>query len=1389
MRLFSTARGPLALVLFTLVLFLWPLAAFAGRLHPRLAEQLAALAPGQAAPVIVELVSQADPAAAVARAAAQSRRGRARAVVDALQDVANRTQPPLLALLAREQALGNATWVVPLWVFNGIAITATEPLIRRLAARPDVWEVRPDDAIPPPGPTPAVVTPSGTDTEWNIAGIRAPDVWALDPRFNGEGSLVGSFDTGVDITHPDLAPRYRGDHGISWFDPYGEHVAPFDPNGHGTHTTGTAVGGDTGGTGIGVAPGARWIAAKAWNDAGVGLISAFHQIFQWFLAPGGDTSNAPDVVNSSWALSAAGCVSEFVPDIQAFRAAGIFPAFAAGNSGPQAGSVRSPGAYPESFAVGAIDALDGIADFSSEGPSPCDGSVKPDVSAPGVSIRSAVPGGYAVFSGTSMATPHVTGAVAVLRSINPALGVEELEDVLRRGAIDLGASGADNAFGAGRLDLFASAQIVRDRAGLPVVTITATSAAAEAAQAAGRFTVSRSGDAEGALTVRYTVGGTATAGSDYVALTGNVTIPAGAAATTIPVIPVDDSLSEPDETVVVTLAADPAYVIGTPGSAIVTVVSDDNPPDLVVTAVSAPSVGAAGGTMTVNDTTRNQGTGAAPASTTRFYLIRNPFLDATDLGGRSVPPLLPGASHAGSVALTIPASTAPGAYYLLAKADGDDAVTEAQEGNNFATAIIRIGPDLVVTTATGPASAGAGTIVTFTDTTTNVGGAAAAASSTRYYLSSNGVLDATDTAMGSRAIPALGPGTSSSGSVTFTLPTSLAVGTHYVLVVADAGNAVAEALETNNVWISTVRVGPDLIVSSATGPAAAAPGTTITFTDTTSNQGAAPAAAATTRYYLSFDTTLDPSDVSLGSRAVAALAAGASHTGSAVLTIPTGTSTGTYWLVIKADADDTVAETFETNNVAFRQLQIGADLTVTTVSVPATAAAGAVITVSDTTRNQGTTAAGASTTRYYLSLDVVVDGSDAVLGSRFVPALSSGASSTGSVAVTIPAQTAPGVYYILAKADADGVVIETRESNNIAVALLRVGADLVVSSLSGPGTASPGATVTFTDTTTNQGAAGAPASTTAYYFSTNTTVDGADVLVASRSVPALAAGASHAGSVTFTIPAGVGTGTYWILARADAGNVAGDAQVTNNVTARQLLIGPDLVITSFTAPTVTGAGLTITVTDSTRNQGSVAAGPSTTSFYLSGDALLAASDVMLGSRAVPSLAAGETHSGSLTLVIPAGTPTGSYYVFAKADSASALIETQEINNTYVRLLRIGPDLIVSSVTVPASVRAGGSMTVSDVTRNQGGAAAGASTTVYYLSADSVLGGGDVLLGNRIVPALGGGASDTGTATLTIPPSTTPGTYYLMTRADAADEIVEALETNNTYLLTIQVAAP
>jgi len=230
-----------------------------------------------------------------------------------------------------------------------------------------------------------------------------------------------------------------------------------DGHGHGTHVTGTAVGGqDNAGTAIGVAPGAKWIAVKTLNDAGYGYDSWIHAAFEWIMAPAGNPALAPDVVNGSWGGPDA-ANEAFRPDLQALRAAGIVPVFAAGNEGPARSSLRNPGSYPEAIAVGATDDLDQVAAFSSRGPSPWS-EVKPEIAAPGVQIRSSLPGGgYGLHSGTSMATPHVGGLVALLLQADPSLTVSDVENILTTTARPLGDEVPNNDTGWGRIDAYRAA--------------------------------------------------------------------------------------------------------------------------------------------------------------------------------------------------------------------------------------------------------------------------------------------------------------------------------------------------------------------------------------------------------------------------------------------------------------------------------------------------------------------------------------------------------------------------------------------------------------------------------------------------------------------------------------------------------------------------------------------------------------------------------------------------------------------------------------------------------------------------------------------------------------------------------------------------------------------
>ncbi len=698
--------------------------------------------------------------------------------------------------------------------------------------------------------------------------------------------------------------------------------------------------------------------------------------------------------------------------------------------------------------------------------------------------------------------------------------------------------------------------------------------------------------------------------------------------------------------------------------------------DLTISALTAPTSGGAGGTLTVSDTTKNQGSGEAGASTTKFYLSKNTALDGTDipLGSRPVPVLAVGAVNSANTPLTIPVGTAAGTYYILAEADSGKVVAETNENNNVrASGSVAIGPDLVISVLTAPASGAAGASLTVSDTTKNQGAGEASASTTKFYLSKNTALDGTDIPLGSRPVPVLTAGAVNSANTPLTIPVGTAAGTYYILAEADSGKVVAETNENNNVRASgSITIGADLIISALTVPASGGAGGTLTVSDTTKNQGAGEAGASTTKFYLSKNTALDGTDILLGSRAVPALVAGAASSTNTPLTIPVGTAAGTYYILAEADGGKVVAETNENNNVrASGSVAIGPDLIVS-CKVPPTGGAGGTITVSCTIKNQGGGAAGASTIKFYLSKNTALDGTDISLGSGVVPALPPGATVSTNTPLTIPADTAVGTYYILAEVDSGNVVGETNETNNVrSCGALTIGADLIVSALTAPANGGAGSTLTISDTTKNQGAGDAIASTTNFYLSKNTAWDGTDILLGSRPVPALLPGATDSANTTLTIPVETAAGTYYLLAKADSGGVVPETNETNNVRASgSIAIGPNLVISVLTAPASGAAGGTLTVSDTTKNQGGGEAGASTTSFYLSKNTALDGTDIPLGSRPVSALAAGAVSSASTMLTIPAATAAGTYYILAKADSGNAVAETNENNNIAAKSLTV-----------------------------------------------------------------------------------------------------------------------
>lgn len=392
------------------------------------------------------------------------------------------------------------------FIINAIKASGTKELIFTIAQRPDVAKIIDEPLLSFPEPFDVRPDPQSPRLliEWGIERINADDVWALGYR--GQGVVIGGEDTGYQWDHPALKRQYRGynatadtaDHNYNWHDaihninplspdslnPCGlDSKVPCDDGGHGTHTMGTMIGLDSTNE-IGVAPEAKWCGCRNM-ERGWGTPFTYIECFQWFLAPtdlnneNPDPTKAPHVINNSWSCpELEGCDSSnwevMNQTINILRLAGIVVVVSAGNSGPECGTVSTPAAMFEgSFSVGATAINDTIARFSSRGPVVVDSSfrLKPNVSAPGVNIRSARLGGdYIHFSGTSMAGPHVAGVVALIISANSALAgkVEIIEDIIEQTAVQKttdqvcgnvpGNEVPNNTYGYGRIDAEAAVE-------------------------------------------------------------------------------------------------------------------------------------------------------------------------------------------------------------------------------------------------------------------------------------------------------------------------------------------------------------------------------------------------------------------------------------------------------------------------------------------------------------------------------------------------------------------------------------------------------------------------------------------------------------------------------------------------------------------------------------------------------------------------------------------------------------------------------------------------------------------------------------------------------------------------------------------------------------------
>jgi len=476
-----TCLALLAILLFSILSPLLTVADTASsisKIHPLLYRKLVSMEGSEPIEVVIRL-------SPLPREIQLQVKGNYELAVNALMKWAEYTQLPIVRWI---QSNGG-TVLNRFWLDNVILAKLPAKLVVKLAENPSVVRIFENFEVRIAGPVIREPVDARTNqvSSWGIFKIRANEAWSLG--ITGEGVRIAVLDTGVDVTHPALAgkmltvtpgdPYYPG--GWMEFDGNGNPVrsTPHDTHGHGTHVSGTALGGDTSDILIGVAPGATLMHGLVLPGGG-GTFAQVLAGMEWtvnpyYLTPDGQkvyTGLPAHVVSMSWGANEY-YSNELLPAVEAMLLANIIPVAAIGNGG--AGTTSNPGNIWGVFGIGATDIYDNVASFSSgkvvTWPSPPatwpffdtypSTYIKPDLSAPGVSITSSVPGGgYEAWSGTSMATPHVSGTVALILQAAGWLNYdvpdipEKVYLILNSTAVDFGTPGQDIRYGWGRIDAY-----------------------------------------------------------------------------------------------------------------------------------------------------------------------------------------------------------------------------------------------------------------------------------------------------------------------------------------------------------------------------------------------------------------------------------------------------------------------------------------------------------------------------------------------------------------------------------------------------------------------------------------------------------------------------------------------------------------------------------------------------------------------------------------------------------------------------------------------------------------------------------------------------------------------------------------------------------------------
>ncbi len=706
-------------------------------------------------------------------------------------------------------------------------------------------------------------------------------------------------------------------------------------------------------------------------------------------------------------------------------------------------------------------------------------------------------------------------------------------------------------------------------------------------------------------------------------------------------------------------------------------------------------------------------------------------------------------------------------------------------------------PDLTITSISAT-NAIPGSYLNFNYTIANYGDDWADPTYTTFYLSRDLFFDSNDYYLGYDEVDYLNAGYSSRESASLYIDSNLSSGTYYLLAYTDEDDYLWESNENNNLVYKTVSVTapaqPDLVINGLK-VGSGVPGSYLDFSYSIKNQGNGSADYSYTAFYLSRDQVLDGGDTYLDYDYVSPLSAGATRTETASVYLDSYLTGGTYYLFAAADDWNDVNESNGNNNVFYQAFTVGTpDLSISSINVTS-GIPGSSLNFSYSVKNQGGAAAGYNYTAFYLSKDNKLDATDTYLGYDDVASLAAGATRSENASVYLSSNLTTGTYYLFADTDGWDDVWESNENNNLAFKILTINPpqqDLVVSNITTK-SATAGGTLQFSYTAKNQGKAAITGSTyTAFYLSKDTKLDNTDIYLDYGQLPALAAGASLNRSGSVSLNSNLAAGTYYLFVQLDGWDYLAEANESNNLSYQAVTITgapkPDLSISNISALAGTAGG-NLNFNYTIDNKGNAIAPASSTGFYLSKDTVFDQSDVYLGLDAVNSLAAGASSKESVSLALAKTLAAGSYYLLARADNANIVSENNEGNNIAYQEVVIAAaalaDLTVTGITTPAGI-AGNNLTFTYSLKNQGKANAGATKSYLYLSKDTQLDSNDTYLGVDDVKSLALGASSNESVTVALSKTLVSGTYYLLVKADAENNLEESLENNNVGSQTIKI---